>query len=72
MVTREGSRILGELTIKSLTVAGSVEGEIAANSLTLLKTADVKGKIRCATLVVEEGGLLNGNIRWITSDEKVS
>lgn len=67
VVTREGSRITGELNIKNLTVAGSIEGDIVADHLMLLKTADVKGKIRCSSLVVEEGGLLNGNIKWKTS-----
>ncbi len=66
VVTREGSRITGELRIQSLTIAGSVEGDIVADRLTLLKTADVKGKIRCSTLIVEEGGLLNGNVKWMT------
>lgn len=67
VVTREGSRIKGELNIRNLTVAGSVEGNIVADRLTLLKTADVKGKICCSALVVEEGGLLNGNVKWKTN-----
>ena len=67
VVTREGSRITGELNIKNLTVAGSIEGDIVADRLMLLKTADLKGNIRCSSLVVEEGGLLNGNIKWKTS-----
>jgi cytoskeletal protein CcmA (bactofilin family) len=69
VVTREGSRIAGELKIQSLTVAGTVEGDIVADRLMLLKTADVKGKIRCSSLVIEEGGLLNGNVKWKTSSE---
>ncbi len=62
VVTREGSVIIGEADIKSFTIAGSFEGELVAESLTLLKTADVRGRIRCGSLVIEEGGLLNGDI----------
>ncbi|MFB3926073.1 MAG: polymer-forming cytoskeletal protein [Syntrophales bacterium] len=69
VVTREGSHIVGEVKIKSFTVAGSFEGELTAENLTLLKTADVRGKIRCGNLVVEEGGLLNGDIKWLNSDK---
>ena len=69
VVTREGSRITGELKIRSLTIAGIVEGDIVADRLMLLKTADVKGKIRCSSLIVEEGALLNGNVKWKMSSE---
>lgn len=68
VVTREGSRIQGEVKIDSFTVAGDFEGEIVADSLTLLKSADVKGKVRCANLIVEEGGLLNAAVEWKKSE----
>jgi len=64
VVTREGSRITGEVDIDAFTVAGEFDGEIVAGSLTLLKTAEVKGKVRCSSLVVEEGGLLNAAVEW--------
>ena len=69
VVTREGSRISGELNIESLTIAGSVDGDINVDNLTLLSTAEVSGKICCSSLVIEEGGILNGNVKWLDGKE---
>ena len=65
VVTQSGSRISGELNIRSLNISGNVEGDIIAESLILQKTAEVNGNIQCSNLIIEEGAVLNGAIKWL-------
>jgi len=67
--TEIDSRIIANIKANSLTIAGFVEGDIeVTDTLTLLKTADVKSQIRCCKLIVDEGGHLNGSVKFISSE----
>ena len=66
--TEKNSRITAKLHADSLTIAGFFSGEIEAGTLKLLKTANVQGDIRCRRLVIDEGGLLNGSVKFISAD----
>jgi cytoskeletal protein CcmA (bactofilin family) len=62
------SRVIANIKATSLTIAGFFEGDIeVTDTLTLLKTADVKSQIRCCTLIIDEGGYLNGSVKFISS-----
>ena len=62
-ITEEGSTVKADVTAKKLTIAGSFEGNITVTGmLTLLGTSNVRATIQCGSLVVEEGGSLNGKI----------
>lgn len=63
-----GSVITAKLHALSVTIAGLFKGEIEADLLTLLKTANVDGHIRCHRLVMDEGGILNGSVKFISPD----
>lgn len=66
VITEEGSRILAKVTVNSMTIAGSFEGEIlATETLTISGTGNVKGQIKCNNLAIEEGGILNGNVKFL-------
>jgi cytoskeletal protein CcmA (bactofilin family) len=54
-----------------LIIAGFLKGEIEAGMLTLLKTANVEGHIRCQRLVIDEGGILNGSVKFISPDDSL-
>ena len=69
--TEKDSHITATVHAKFLTVAGFFEGEIEADMLTLLKTANVEGHIRCHKLVVDEGGILNGSIKFISTENPI-
>jgi cytoskeletal protein CcmA (bactofilin family) len=66
--TEKGSHVAAHVRATSLRIAGSFVGEIEADTLTILKTANVEGHIRCHRLIIDEGGILNGNVKFITPD----
>jgi cytoskeletal protein CcmA (bactofilin family) len=78
-IASENTLIVGETgeieaTIRSNTVAisGSVEGDVhAARKVVLHKTARVTGNLTTPCLVVEEGAVINGTFKMVTSDGKV-
>ena len=77
-IASENTLIVGETgeieaTIRSNTVAisGAVEGDVhAARKVVLHKTARVTGNISTPCLVVEEGAVINGTFKMVTSDGK--
>jgi cytoskeletal protein CcmA (bactofilin family) len=77
-IASENTLIVGETgeieaTIRSNTVAisGSVEGDVhAARKVVLHKTARVTGNLTTPCLVVEEGAVVNGTFKMVTSDGK--
>ena len=67
--TEKGSNITAKINATSLTIAGFFEGEIeVTGTLTLLETADVRGNIRCSNLVIDEGGIINGSVKFISEE----
>jgi cytoskeletal protein CcmA (bactofilin family) len=66
--TERESRLTAKVSAISISIAGFFEGEIEAHTLTLLNTSNVKGDIRCHKLVVDEGAVLNGNVKFMSQD----
>jgi cytoskeletal protein CcmA (bactofilin family) len=65
--TEKNSKVKAQIHAASLTIAGYSEGEIeVTGTLTLLKSADVRGHIRCRNLVIDEGGIINGSVKFIS------
>jgi cytoskeletal protein CcmA (bactofilin family) len=77
-IASENTLIIGEsgeieATIRSNTVAisGTVEGDVhAAKKVVLHKTARVTGNVTSPSLIVEEGAVINGTFKMVTSDAK--
>ena len=66
VIIEEDSRILAKVTVNSMTIAGSFEGEmVVTETLTISETGNVKAQIKCNKLVIEEGGILNGNVKFL-------
>lgn len=60
--------VSGDVTSDMLTVLGECRGNIRINdTLTVLKGGKLQGDIRVNTLVIGEGGILNGSCRMDTS-----
>jgi cytoskeletal protein CcmA (bactofilin family) len=68
--TERDSHTTAKVHAKSFTIAGFFEGEIEVDMLTLLKTANVEGHIRCHRLVIDEGGILNGSVEFISPNHQ--
>jgi cytoskeletal protein CcmA (bactofilin family) len=63
VITEEGSVLRADITATRVTIAGEFQGEInTRETLTLLKTANVRACIQCRKLVIEEGSTINGKI----------
>lgn len=63
IVTSTG-KIEGNVKAKDADIAGKLEGEIrVTNKLTLRQTAVIDGNIFTKTLLVEEGGQINGSCK---------
>lgn len=63
VITEEDSRVVANVNVSSMTIAGLFEGEImVTKTLTILGTGNVKAQIKCNKLAIEEGGTLNGNV----------
>jgi cytoskeletal protein CcmA (bactofilin family) len=67
--TEKNSNVKAQISATSLTIAGYFEGDIeVTGTLTLLKSADVRGHIRCHNLVIDEGGIINGSVKFISAE----
>jgi len=68
VTTEERSFVKADVTSEKLTIAGRFEGNIIVTGiLTLLGTSNVQGTIHCNSIVVEEGGILNGTVTPFSS-----
>jgi len=62
MILGEKGVVHGNIYTKELIVYGTVNGNIQAESLSLLSTGKISGEIRTQTLQVEMGAIYNGRL----------
>ncbi len=61
-VGKEG-RVKADIDARTVEIYGKVEGDIRGEDIVkLAKSAEVKGNIRCARIVMEDGAKFSGNI----------
>ena len=64
LIVGESGEIVATIRSSIVVLSGSVEGDIVASEKVVLhKTARVTGNIDTQTLVMEEGAVINGNIK---------
>lgn len=64
LIISEEGIVIAEINAENVTIGGRFEGYITAlNEVVILSTGICHGNISCKSLVVETGGLLNGDIR---------
>jgi len=70
LVIAEGGVVIANVNVHSVSVGGKFEGELTAlNEVVILSTGICSGKFLCKSLVVQEGGLIDGDVkcaRWDT------
>jgi cytoskeletal protein CcmA (bactofilin family) len=67
LIVGETGQIHARITSVCVVISGLVEGDIVASQqIVLHKTAIVNGDIEAPSLVIEEGGQLNGTVRMST------
>lgn len=55
--------VRGNVVANTIILSGSIEGDIKANKIILLKTGRLLGEIEYDLCVIEEGGIVNGNFK---------
>lgn len=70
VIAEEGS-VLADVDVSSLTIGGMFEGEVrASKELIILSTGRCTGTVRCTSLTVESGGILNASVTFLSNAEK--
>ncbi|NLW45356.1 MAG: polymer-forming cytoskeletal protein [Syntrophomonadaceae bacterium] len=70
LVLGDKGSIKGDILVANILVSGTVEGTIVAEGrLEITPTGKIKGGVQCKTLVVEEGGIIQGNCKMLMDEE---
>ncbi len=68
LIIAEGGVVIANVNVHSVSVGGKFEGDLTAlNEVLILPTGICSGKFLCKSLVVKDGGLINGDVkcaRW--------
>jgi cytoskeletal protein CcmA (bactofilin family) len=71
LIVGESGEIEAAIQSKSVVVSGIVTGDIfASQKVVLHKTACVQGDVETVTLVIEEGAVLNGQVKMKAAEVK--
>ena len=62
LLVGEDGKVHATVAAESVEIAGHLEGDVKARSVTLKETARVKGRIDAQSLVVREGAWLSGPV----------
>jgi cytoskeletal protein CcmA (bactofilin family) len=62
LLVGEEGRVHASVSADAVEVAGQLEGDVRARTVTLRETARVKGKLEAQALVVREGAWLSGPV----------
>lgn len=69
LIIAEGGVVFANVNVHSASVGGKFEGELTAlNEVLILPTGICSGKFSCKSLVVEAGGLINGDVKCARRD----
>jgi len=69
VIAKEG-RVAATVRVASITIAGSFDGDVTVDGdFVLLASGSCTGKVRCGTLTVEKGSLLNAEISTANTEK---
>lgn len=70
LIVGQGAKITGTIKVGSIIVSGTIEGEVKVSQRAVLhKTAVLVGRLIVKLLVMEEGAILDGNLRMKDIDQ---
>jgi cytoskeletal protein CcmA (bactofilin family) len=71
LTVAEGARVKATVTASTITIAGELEGEVMCRGVfQIMPTGRVDAIVSAHRLIVQEGGLYNGEFHMITDDKK--
>jgi cytoskeletal protein CcmA (bactofilin family) len=72
LILSETGAVTGDLQLDTLICHGQIEGNIYAKVVTIHSTAAIRGKLTAASLTVEPGAVLSGEISAAYQEKKGS
>ena len=73
LIVGESGEIQASIRSNTVVISGSVEGDVSAGQKVFLhKTARVNGNVETLCLVMEDGAVLNGQVKMASPDGKSS
>lgn len=64
------SKIEGTVNVGEMNLSGTFTGDVfAKRNVTIHRDGILKGKVQCPSLVVEDGGILDGTIQMLKKEE---
>ncbi len=70
VVIAEGGSVSAAVSAKNIGISGTYDGHAKiSGTLTIYPTGRVKGKIRCGSMVVEPGGILDAEVSSSNPEE---
>lgn len=71
LTVAEGARVKAKVTASTVSIAGELEGEVVCRGVfQIMPSGQVEATVSARRLIVQEGGLYNGEFRMITDDRK--
>jgi cytoskeletal protein CcmA (bactofilin family) len=72
LVVGETGSVTGNIKTAFILIAGEIIGNIdALEQVHLTKTGKVKGDIECTRIVIDEGGIIEGNVKMKVSKDPI-
>ncbi len=69
LTVAEGARVKAKVTASTVTIAGTLEGEVVCHGVfQIMPSGQVDATVSARRLIVQEGGLYNGEFRMITEE----
>lgn len=65
----ESGKIEGNVSVQSLRISGTIQGQVRAAEVVINKTAQMMGDVYHGSLTVEQGALLEGHCARLTADQ---
>ncbi len=67
LTVAEGARVKAKVTASTITIAGELDGEVLCHGVfQIMPSGQVSASVSARRLIVQEGGLYNGDFRMIT------
>lgn len=71
LTVAEGARVKAKVTASTITIAGELDGEVLCHGVfQIMPSGQVSASVSARRLIVQEGGLYNGEFRMITEGAK--
>lgn len=69
LTVAEGARVKAKVTASTITIAGELQGEVVCRGIfQIMPTGEVEATVSARRLIVQEGGIYNGDFHMITDE----